>query len=80
VYPDLSSRHLEVDVSYINRCIGVDLAADEVAGLLSRMALKAETSRGGEAVSVEVPPSRSDILHACDVMEVRAGFLTADSP
>lgn len=70
VYPDLSSRHMEVDVAYINRCVGVSLGADEIAQLLSRMALAAEASSGGELVSVEIPPSRSDILHPCDIMEV----------
>jgi hypothetical protein len=57
-------------VSYINRCIGVDLGAGQIASLLSRMGLNAEASPSGDSVHVEVPPSRSDILHDCDVMEV----------
>ena len=57
-------------MSYINRCIGVDLGAGQIASLLSRTGLNAEASPRGDSVHVEVPPSRSDILHDCDVMEV----------
>ena len=71
VYPDLRARDMEVDVAYVNRCVGTALDAPAVAGLLSRMALDAEVAPGGAAVRVRVPPTRSDVLHACDVMEVR---------
>ena len=57
-------------MSYINSCTGLQLTAEQVAGLLSRMALTAQASPSGDSVHVEVPPSRSDILHDCDVMEV----------
>ncbi|KAK9915515.1 hypothetical protein WJX75_000157 [Coccomyxa subellipsoidea] len=69
VFPDLTSRAMDVDVAYINRCVGVELGAPAIADLLSRMALTAKAVRDGQAVSVEVPPTRSDVLHACDVME-----------
>lgn len=58
-------------MSYINSCTGLDMNAQQIASLLSRMALTAEASPGAESVHVEVPPSRSDILHDCDVMEVQ---------
>ncbi|KAK9808656.1 hypothetical protein WJX72_001360 [[Myrmecia] bisecta] len=69
VYPDVSSRAMQVDTHYINSCIGVNLKADKIAELLSRMALSAKPSQDGKAVSVMVPPTRTDVLHACDVME-----------
>jgi phenylalanyl-tRNA synthetase beta chain len=62
---------MEVPLDYINGCVGVDLDGGRVADLLSRMALSAEVADGGRAVHVSVPPTRSDVLHACDVMEVR---------
>jgi len=71
VYPDMGSREMEVGVAYINRCVGTALDAAAVAALLSRMALQAEALPGGGAVRVRVPPTRSDVLHACDVMEAR---------
>lgn len=79
VFPDLASRAMEVEVDYINRCVGVDLHAAAIAELLSRMALTAEAVRDGQAVSVEVPPTRSDVLHACDVMEVGPSGSTSRS-
>lgn len=43
----------------------------QVAELLSRMALAGEVVGDGSVVRVSVPPTRSDVLHACDVAEVR---------
>lgn len=55
----------------INRGIGVQLETAQMADLLSRMQLQAEAVQGQQAVRVLIPPTRSDVLHACDVMEVR---------
>jgi len=46
--------------------------APQIADLLDRMALTAEAAADGGTVRVQVPPTRSDVLHACDVFEVRA--------
>lgn len=70
VYPDLSSREMVVAEDVINRGIGVQLDTAHMADLLSRMQLQAEPVQGQQAVRVMVPPTRSDVLHACDVMEV----------
>lgn len=70
VYPDLSSREMVVPTSTIENGIGVQLETAKIADLLSRMQLRAEPVQGSEAVRVLVPPTRSDVLHACDVMEV----------
>ena len=61
----------QVQIAYINNCIGLDLGAQQVADLLSRMALDASVSSSGEAVDVLIPTTRSDCLHDADVMEVR---------
>ena len=60
----------------INRGIGVQLDTAHMADLLSRMQLQAEAVQGERAVRVLVPPTRSDVLHACDVMEVCLLFRT----
>ncbi|KAK9860370.1 hypothetical protein WJX84_003650 [Apatococcus fuscideae] len=67
--PRLQSRELDVEVSYISGCTGLDLKAGKMAELLSRMALSAKASSDGSSVHVQVPPTRSDVLHPCDVME-----------
>lgn len=72
VYPDLSAYNMEVSLSYINHTIGVSLEAEEVTSLLNRMQLHAERSASGDNqwnINVLVPPTRSDVLHPCDVME-----------
>ncbi|KAF2325660.1 hypothetical protein GH714_032315 [Hevea brasiliensis] len=72
VYPDLSSYNMEVPLSYITGSIGVSFRAEEVTSLLNRMQLQAEQSVSDADqcnINVSIPPSRSDVLHPCDVME-----------
>ncbi|KAL8129904.1 hypothetical protein V2J09_019059 [Rumex salicifolius] len=71
VYPDISLYNMEVSLSYINEAIGISLEAEEVTRLLKRMQLHAKHSILADncIISVAVPPTRSDILHPCDVME-----------
>ena len=44
----------------------------QVTNLLNRMQLHAEQSVSGDksSITISVPPTRSDVLHPCDVMEV----------
>ncbi len=66
--PDLKANHFECTVDYVNTRLGVKLTSQEIAQYLTKMCLKA-TAVDAQKVSVAVPPTRSDILHACDVME-----------
>ena len=58
-----------MDAAYIEGCLGLNLGAGKIAELLSRMALDAAPTADGKAVTVVVPPTRSDVLHDADVME-----------
>ncbi|KAG2300404.1 hypothetical protein Bca52824_036876 [Brassica carinata] len=72
ICPDLAVYDMEVPLSYITDLMGVSLEVEEVTSLLNRMQLRAERSTSSEGqclVKVHVPPSRSDVLHPCDVME-----------
>ncbi|KAL1825022.1 hypothetical protein DCAR_0313129 [Daucus carota subsp. sativus] len=72
IYPDLSSYNMEVPLSYITGLLGVSLEAGKVAGLLNKMQLHAEPHalpNGDHTFNVSVPPTRSDVLHPCDVAE-----------
>lgn len=74
MYPDLTPRQLEVPLSYINDSLGLSLDAAAVTKLLHSMQLDvspepSSSSSSGPVLTVRVPPTRSDILHACDVME-----------
>ncbi|CAJ1944284.1 unnamed protein product [Sphenostylis stenocarpa] len=72
IYPDLSVYNMEVSLSYITGLIGVSLEAEEVTKFLNRMQLHAKQSTSNKKQCnfvVYVPPTRSDVLHPCDVME-----------
>ncbi|KAI9219054.1 phenylalanyl-tRNA synthetase beta chain [Blastocladiella britannica] len=69
VYPDVSSRPMSAEIDYITSAIGVDLSAHEVVEYLERMGLPSTLARNRRTVNVAVPITRSDVLHACDIME-----------
>lgn len=72
IYPELSPYHMKVSLAYINGIAGISLEADKVAGLLNKMQLHAEQSAPEDKdciFTVSVPPTRSDVLHACDIAE-----------
>lgn len=72
IYPDLSLYHMDVPLSYITSTVGVSLPPNKVAGLLNKMQLLAKQSaKEDKSINfvVSVPPTRSDILHPCDVSE-----------
>lgn len=71
MYPDLTPREIEVSLDYINSSLGLNLPADEVCSLLRSMQLDVAPAAadGNTQLLVRVPATRSDILHACDVME-----------
>ncbi|CAH8364689.1 unnamed protein product [Eruca vesicaria subsp. sativa] len=69
IYPDLAVYDMEVPLSYIKSITGLSLDVEEVINLLKRMQLHAERSISNDSVKVHVPPSRSDVLHPCDVAD-----------
>jgi phenylalanyl-tRNA synthetase beta chain len=68
-YPDLSAYTIDASVDYINGCIGVQLTSDQIINYLQRMGLDATTPSDQRVITASIPPTRSDILHACDIME-----------
>ncbi|KAL2231891.1 phenylalanine--tRNA ligase beta subunit, cytoplasmic-like [Sesamum indicum] len=72
ICPDLSLYQMVVPLSYITSAVGVSLPANEVASLLNKMQLHAEHSvsaKNETSFTISVPPTRSDIIHPCDVAE-----------
>lgn len=43
--------------------------AESIAHLLTRMCLRSEVTGEADQIQVEIPPTRSDVIHACDIME-----------
>mmetsp|Transcript_9805 Transcript_9805/g.16096 ORF Transcript_9805/g.16096 Transcript_9805/m.16096 type:complete len:594 (-) Transcript_9805:539-2320(-) len=68
--PDLSERELITDISYLQEGLaGYPLPPADVADCLYRMQLPTKILSDNTTVHVRVPPTRADVLHACDVME-----------
>jgi phenylalanyl-tRNA synthetase beta chain len=68
IYPTLRERTETVNAVEINQKIGINIDDKRMAELLNRMGLKANVV-AQNSLSVLIPPTRSDILHACDIME-----------
>ncbi|CAH1775466.1 unnamed protein product [Owenia fusiformis] len=69
MYPELNYRKEVISVDSINKKIGINENANQIAKLLTRMCLTAEVQDDGRTLSVEVPPTRADVIHGCDIME-----------
>ncbi|XP_057821359.2 phenylalanine--tRNA ligase beta subunit, cytoplasmic isoform X1 [Cryptomeria japonica] len=67
IYPDLSVWNLEVDIPYIIQSIGIPIKANEAISLLNKMQLPSISENSN--ILVSIPPTRSDVLHKCDIME-----------
>ncbi|XP_069692267.1 phenylalanine--tRNA ligase beta subunit [Periplaneta americana] len=68
-YPELAYRDEVVNVQKINKYIGISESADKIAKLLTKMCLKTDVMDSKETVKVQVPPTRHDVIHACDIYE-----------
>ena len=68
VYPNWDYPTLQCSVDYINGAIGIKATAQEMVTLLGKMCVQA-TRVNDKQISVKIPPTRSDIMHECDIME-----------
>ncbi|KAI0081829.1 phenylalanyl-tRNA synthetase [Panus rudis PR-1116 ss-1] len=69
ITPDLAYRPMTTTASYINSCTGLDLKAPALAKLLEQMTLTAVPGDNEDEVVVDIPPTRPDIMHECDLVE-----------
>ena len=70
VTPLLSQRSCAAAVKEINGTIGINITPAQICTLCDRMQLgPAVYQPDTDSVVVQVPPTRSDILHAVDVIE-----------
>uniref|UniRef100_A0A8C9UB87 Phenylalanine--tRNA ligase beta subunit n=1 Tax=Scleropages formosus TaxID=113540 RepID=A0A8C9UB87_SCLFO len=67
IYPELAYRTETITADFINKAVGINESAESVAQMLTRMCLRSEVM--GDHIQVEIPPTRSDVIHACDIME-----------
>ncbi|XP_056612727.1 phenylalanine--tRNA ligase beta subunit [Triplophysa dalaica] len=69
LYPELAYRTETLSADFINKQVGINESAESVAQLLTKMCLRSEVSGEDDRIQVEIPPTRSDVIHACDIME-----------
>uniref|UniRef100_A0A8C9MHR2 Phenylalanine--tRNA ligase beta subunit n=1 Tax=Serinus canaria TaxID=9135 RepID=A0A8C9MHR2_SERCA len=66
---ELAYRTEKVKPEYINKKVGISETPSSLAKLLTRMCLKSHVTGNGNHLEVEIPPTRADIIHACDIVE-----------
>uniref|UniRef100_A0A672I0L8 Phenylalanine--tRNA ligase beta subunit n=1 Tax=Salarias fasciatus TaxID=181472 RepID=A0A672I0L8_SALFA len=69
IYPELAYRKEKLSSDFINRKVGINESTERIAQLLTRMCLLSQATGVGDEIEVEIPPTRSDVIHACDIME-----------
>ncbi|KYN17975.1 PREDICTED: phenylalanine--tRNA ligase beta subunit [Trachymyrmex cornetzi] len=67
-YPELKYRTEEINCNKAISYIGIKQTPDQVAELLSKMSLKSEM-KNKDTLMVEIPPTRHDVIHPCDIYE-----------
>ncbi|XP_015923133.2 phenylalanine--tRNA ligase beta subunit [Parasteatoda tepidariorum] len=69
LYPELNYRSESICPAQINKYIGISESPENIAALLTKMCLKAEVCEKDSNIKVEIPPTRHDVIHACDIIE-----------
>lgn len=70
ITPNLKPRSMTAEIDYINKCLGLQLSAEDICKLLVKMSLVAKPStKDANLLEVEIPLTRPDILHQADIME-----------
>lgn len=68
VWPELNYRTETIQPEAVNKYIGIQLTPDQIATNLNKMCLKSTILPDGH-LQVEIPPTRHDVIHACDIFE-----------
>uniref|UniRef100_A0A665W825 Phenylalanine--tRNA ligase beta subunit n=1 Tax=Echeneis naucrates TaxID=173247 RepID=A0A665W825_ECHNA len=69
VFQELAYRTERLSSEFINCKVGINESTEKIAQLLTRMCLRSRATGVGDEIEVEIPPTRSDVIHACDIME-----------
>uniref|UniRef100_T1PJJ9 Phenylalanine--tRNA ligase beta subunit n=1 Tax=Musca domestica TaxID=7370 RepID=T1PJJ9_MUSDO len=68
-YPELEVREETISAKKANLAIGIEESPEKIADMLTRMYLEAECQADGDEIKVKIPPTRHDVIHACDIYE-----------
>lgn len=67
-YPELAVRQEIISAKKANKAIGIAETPEKIAKMLTSMYLEANC-KDGDAIEVAIPPTRHDVIHACDIYE-----------
>lgn len=68
-YPELAYRMEYISPVTANSYIGIDETPESITKSLTKMYLNAELTTTTGEIAVEIPPTRHDVIHACDIYE-----------
>ncbi|VVC31688.1 Putative DNA-binding domain,B3/B4 tRNA-binding domain,Phenylalanyl-tRNA synthetase, B3/B4,Phenylalanyl- [Cinara cedri] len=68
-YPEFKYRKEIVNRKKVNHYLGISENLGNLSSALSSMCLKSSVIKESDAVAVEIPPTRHDVIHACDLYE-----------
>ena len=70
IFPQIELNEFEVELKYIQKTIGVEINIDKTVECATKMGLIVKSvSADQQKLTVLAPPTRSDIMHACDIDE-----------
>ena len=69
-YPELAYRTERISHAKAAAYVGIQTKPEDTVRLLNKMFLRTKVAEGSDdLLEVEVPPTRHDIIHACDIYE-----------
>lgn len=68
VLPSLETRNKVINVAETNSIVGINIKAEDMSKSLTKMGLKSTVKSKAE-ISVDIPPTRHDVIHTCDIVE-----------
>jgi phenylalanyl-tRNA synthetase beta chain len=70
IYPDLSHREMEASVSKMKTHLSLDINEQDMLKLMNKMSVPCSIdAKDKNKIHVQVPVTRSDIMHECDLVE-----------
>lgn len=68
-YPELAFRKEIVSAEKVNALIGIKESPESMAKMLNRLLPTSQSAANKDQLEVLIPPTRHDMLHACDIYE-----------
>jgi phenylalanyl-tRNA synthetase beta chain len=70
IYPKLDERPMPANMARMKQALSLDLSTKDVRSLLEKMCLRNEVdAKDPNILQVQVPITRSDVMHECDLVE-----------